>query len=137
MDVSKTQLEMLAKTGAGRVDEPAPGWRLNLQPGSRTGSAECRSQIVARAADRPGGACNSVEPRDIQFSLVSPPGRRERLVLGLVRRPRGASAAEIEAASGWPVETFLTFCAASDLPVVVEEVLDGERRYHVAALIEA
>jgi hypothetical protein len=57
-------------------------------------------------------------------------------VFKLLRRPRGASASEIAAAAGWRPSRVAAFLSCSGLPVVVEEMPCGERRYHVAALVE-
>ncbi len=64
---------------------------------------------------------------------------KKEIVLRLLRRPNGASIAEIAGETEWQphsVRGFLTGTVKNklELPVVSEKSTSGERRYHVAVL---
>ena len=114
-DASRVQMEMLVRAGTTYVGtvEKEP------RPSSRAAPA------VRRFAQ---GACDKAEPLRH--------GRSHALVFELLRRPRGASVSEIATATDWRASAVRAFLSGSDLPLVIEELPDGERRYHIAALVE-
>jgi hypothetical protein len=116
MDVSKTQLEMLTKTGVGRAG--------NRRPERDSGSRPVGQAALGR------GACETAG-RGVSAPRTT---GRHALVFELLRRPRGASVSEIATATDWRARAVRAFL--SDLPLVLEELPDGERRYHIAALVE-
>jgi hypothetical protein len=126
MDVSKIQLQMLTEGGIRCTGNPEPEWSRGSRPVTRAALA-VRFDGVGAMAEPPAAGVGSAPRID----------GREARALALLRRPQGASASKIAATAGWRPSTVLARLLCSGLPIVAEEMPDGERRHHVAALAEA
>ena len=70
---------------------------------------------------------------------TAPAATKQSTVVELLRRPQGASIAEIVAATSWKEASARGFLSSViqkrlSLPLISEKSSDGERRYHIAAL---
>ena len=113
-----------------RTNAPVPAAPLELRPDAKTGGAP-PAPTGAEAAETPPPAAADGPAPDPAPSRSS---KLDRLV-ALLRRPEGATLAEMTAATGWQAHSVRGALAGSLRKkghAVTSEKADGTRRYRIA-----